>query len=74
MTSGDKASDALDVTVNTLVAKVVSRRNRARLAVVQMSGSNELVRNQGGELAEKFARDSGKLGALITATSRIRRT
>jgi len=31
-----------------------------------MSAFDELVKNQGGELAEKFARDSGTLGALIT--------
>jgi len=28
------------------------------------------VKNHGSELAEKFARDSGTLGALITVTSR----
>ena len=31
-----------------------------------MSAFDELVKNQGSELAEKFARDSGTLGALIT--------
>ena len=31
-----------------------------------MSAFDELVKNQGGELAEKFARDCGTLGALIT--------
>ena len=31
-----------------------------------MSAFDELVKNQGGELSEKFARDSGTLGALIT--------
>ena len=31
-----------------------------------MSAFDELVKNQGTELAEKFARDSGTLGALIT--------
>ena len=67
LTSGEKASDALDVTVNSLVAKVVSQTENAHDALsMQMSAFDELVKNQGGELAEKFARDSGTLGALIT--------
>ncbi|MFX6202078.1 hypothetical protein ABTF50_21995, partial [Acinetobacter baumannii] len=33
---------------------------------LQMSAFDELVKNQGSELVEKFARDSGTLGALIT--------
>ena len=67
LTSGDKASDALDVTVNTLVAKVISQTENAHDSLaLQMSAYDELVKNQGGELAEKFARDSGTLGALIT--------
>ena len=67
LTSGDKASDALDVTVNTLVAKVISQTENAHDSLaLQMSAFDELVKNQGGELAEKFARDSGTLGALIT--------
>src|ERR1700752_3587186 len=65
--SGDKASYALDVTVNSLVAKVVSQTETAHDSLsLQMSAFDDLVRNQGGELAEKFARDSGTLGALIT--------
>ena len=67
LTSGDKASDALDVTVNTLVAKVIGQTENAHDSLaLQMSAFDELVKNQGGELAEKFARDSGTLGALIT--------
>ena len=67
LTSGEKASDALDVTVNSLVAKVVSQTENAHDALsMQMSAFDELVKNQGGELAEKFARNSGTLGALIT--------
>ena len=67
MTSGDKASDALDVTVNTLVAKVISQTETAHDSLsLQMSAFDELVKNQGSELVEKFARDSGTLGALIT--------
>src|SRR5437764_776163 len=67
LTSGDKASDALDVTVNTLVAKVIGQTENAHDSLaLQMSAYDELVKNQGGELAEKFARDSGTLGALIT--------
>jgi hypothetical protein len=67
LTSGDKASDALDVTVNSLVAKVVSQTESAHDTLnLQMNAFDELVKNQGGELAEKFARDSGTLGALIT--------
>ena len=67
LTSGEKASDALDVTVNSLVAKVVSQTENAHDALsMQMSAFDELVKNQGGELAEKFARDFGTLGALIT--------
>jgi hypothetical protein len=66
ISSGDKASDALDVTVNSLVAKVISQTETAHDTLsLQMSAFDELVRNQGGELAEKFARDSGTLGALI---------
>jgi hypothetical protein len=67
LTSGDKASEALDVTVNSLVAKVVSQTENAHDSLsLQMNAFDELVKNQGGELAEKFARDSGTLGALIT--------
>jgi len=67
LTSGEKASDALDVTVNSLVAKVISQTESAHDALsMQMSSFDELVKGQGGELAEKFARDSGTLGALIT--------
>ena len=67
MTSGDKASEALDATVNTLVAKVVSQTETAHDSLsLQMSAFDELVKNQGTELVEKFARDSGTLGALIT--------
>src|SRR6266404_2553658 len=67
LTSGDKASEALDVTVNTLVAKVVGQTEAAHdTLALHMSAFDELVKNQGGKLAEKFARDSGTLGALIT--------
>ena len=67
LTSGEKASDALDVTANSLVAKVIGQTESAHDALsLQMSAFDELVKNQGGELAEKFARDSGTLGALIT--------
>src|SRR5246500_2207788 len=67
LSSGDKASDALDVTVNSLVAKVVGQTETAHDTLsLQMSAFDELVKNQGAELAEKFARDSGTLGALIT--------
>ncbi|WP_291848256.1 hypothetical protein [Bradyrhizobium sp.] len=67
MSSGDKASDALDVTVNTLVAKVVSQTETAHDSLsLQMNAFDELMKHQGGELAERFARDSGTLGALIT--------
>ena len=67
LSSGDKASEALDVTVNSLVAKVVSQTENAHDTLsLQMSAFDELVRDQGAELAEKFARDSGTLGALIT--------
>ncbi len=67
LSSGDKASDALDVTVNTLVAKVVGQTETAHDTLsLQMSAFDELMKNQGGDLAEKFARDSGTLGALIT--------
>ncbi|TMJ87657.1 MAG: hypothetical protein E6G79_03720 [Alphaproteobacteria bacterium] len=67
LSSGDKASEALDVSVNSLVAKVVSQTENAQDALsLKMSAFDELVKNQGGELAERFARDSGTLGALIT--------
>src|SRR6201995_476018 len=67
LSSGDKASDALDVTVNSLVAKVVGQTETAHDTLsLQMSAFDELVKNQGADLAEKFARDSGTLGALIT--------
>jgi Apolipoprotein A1/A4/E domain len=67
LSSGDKASDALDVTVNSLVAKVVSQTETAHDSLsLQIGAFDELVKNQGSELAEKFARDSGTLGALIT--------
>ncbi len=67
ISSGDKAGDALDVTVNSLVAKVVGQTETAHDTLsLQISAFDELVKNQGGELAEKFARDSGTLGALIT--------
>ena len=67
LTSGEKASDALDVTANSLVAKVIGQTESAHDALaLQLSAFDELVKNQGGELAEKFARDSGTLGALIT--------
>ena len=67
LTSGEKASDALDVTANSLVAKVIGQTESAHDALaLQISAFDELVKNQGGELAEKFARDSGTLGALIT--------
>ena len=57
MTSGDKASDALDVTVNSLVAKVLSQTETAHDSLsLQMSAFDELVKNQGSELVEKFAR------------------
>src|SRR5213078_4195284 len=67
LTSGDKASDALDVTVNSLIAKVVGQTETAHDSLsLQMSAFDELVKEQGAELAEKFSRDSGALGALIT--------
>ena len=67
LTSGDKASESLDATVNSLVAKVVSQTESAHDTLsLQMSAFDELMKNQGSELAEKFARDSGTLGALIT--------
>ncbi|WP_315831462.1 negative regulator of septation ring formation [Bradyrhizobium prioriisuperbiae] len=65
--SGDKANDALDGTINTLVAKVVSQTETAHDNLSsQMIAFDELMREQGSELAEKFSRDSGTLGALIT--------
>ena len=67
LTSGDKASESLDATVNALVAKVVNQTESAHDTLsLQMSAFDELMKNQGSELAEKFARDSGTLGALIT--------
>ena len=67
LTSGDKVSESLDVTVNTLVAKVASQTESSHEALSSRIASFEtLMREQGGELAEKFARDSGTLGALIT--------
>ena len=55
LSSGDKASDALDVTVNTLVAKVISQTETAHDTLsLQMNAFDELVKNQGGELAEKI--------------------
>jgi hypothetical protein len=63
LTSGDKASEALDVTVNSLVSRMVSQTETAHDSLsLQMSAFDELVKNQGAELAEKFARDSGTLG------------
>src|SRR4029079_16577456 len=51
----------------SLVAKVVSQTETAHDTLsLQMSAFDELVKNQGADLAEKFARDSGTLGALIT--------
>lgn len=67
LVSGDKAADSLDVTVNTLVAKVVSQTETAHDALTgQINSFEGLVKDQGAELAERFARDSGTLGALIT--------
>lgn len=67
LNSGDKAGDALDATVNALVAKVIGQTETAHDTLsLQISAFDELVKNQGSELAEKFARDSGTLGALIT--------
>src|SRR5258707_2019758 len=67
LTSGDKASESLDATVNALVAKVVSQTESAHDTLsLQMSTFDELMKNQGGELAEKFARDSGTHGAWST--------
>ena len=67
LVSGDKASESLDVTVNTLVAKVVSQTETAHDALaVQLNSFEGMVKEQGSELAERFARDSGTLGALIT--------
>src|SRR6202023_1373141 len=67
LNSGDKASEALDVTASALVAKVIGQAEATHdTLALQMSAFDELVKNQGGELAEKFARDSGMLGALIT--------
>ena len=63
----DKATEALDVTVNSLVGKVVSQTENAHDSLsLQMSAFDELVKDKGAELVEKFARDSGTLGALIT--------
>ncbi|HEX3869580.1 MAG TPA: hypothetical protein VHV77_04005, partial [Pirellulales bacterium] len=54
LTSGDKASEALDVTVNSLVAKVVSQTETAHDSLsLQMSAFDELVKNQGGDLADR---------------------
>lgn len=67
LTSGDKAGEALDVTVNALVAKVVSQTESSHETLAERIGAFEnLLKEQGGELSEKFARDSGTLGALIT--------
>src|SRR5438445_13579505 len=46
--AGDKASEALDVTVNSLVAKVVGQTETAHDALsLKMSAFDELVKNQG---------------------------
>lgn len=67
LSSGEKASEALDVTVNTLVAKVVSQTESSHdTLITQIATFDTLMKQQGAELAEKFARDSGTLGALIT--------
>ena len=67
LVSGDKASEALDVTVNTLVAKVVGQTETSHdILTAQIATFEGLIKEQGAELAEKFARDSGTLGALIT--------
>src|SRR6185312_4920498 len=67
ISTGDKAIDALDATVNSLVGKVVSQTENAHDSLsLQMNAFDQLVKDQGAELAEKFARDSGTLGALIT--------
>ncbi|WP_180490046.1 hypothetical protein, partial [Escherichia fergusonii] len=67
LSSGDKAGEALDVTINTLVAKVVSQTESAHETLSNQIGLFDgIVKEHGNELAEKFARDSGTLGALIT--------
>src|SRR5258708_35886171 len=48
LASGDKASDALAVTVNTLVAKVVSQTETPHdTLTLQMTASNNLLKQQG---------------------------
>lgn len=67
LVSGDKAGESLDATVNSLVAKVVSQTETAHDALASQLNSFEgIIKEQGAELAERFARDSGSLGALIT--------
>ena len=63
LTSGNKATEALDTTINSLVERSETARDKLSQ---QMSAFDELVKDQGTALAEKFARDSGTLGALIT--------
>src|SRR5262249_22643075 len=65
VTSGDRANESLEQTVSSLVSKVATQTETAHdVLSVQISAFEDLVRNQGSELAEKFARDSGTLGAL----------
>jgi hypothetical protein len=67
LVSGDKAGESLDATVNALVAKVVSQTETAHDALTeQLNSFDGIIKVQGAELAERFARDSGTLGALIT--------
>ncbi|MBI3699942.1 MAG: hypothetical protein HY242_05780 [Afipia sp.] len=67
LVSGDKASESLDATVNAMVEKVVSQTETAHEALSgQITSFEGLIKEQGAELAERFARDSGTLGALIT--------
>ncbi|MET0906991.1 MAG: hypothetical protein ABWY10_13005, partial [Tardiphaga sp.] len=58
LTSGDKASESLEATVTALAAKVASQTETTHDTLsLQMNSFEQLVKDQGYELAERFSRD-----------------
>lgn len=65
--SGEKANITLQTTIADLVGKTIGNAEEVHEKLTtQIQSFEELVKDRGGELAERLTRDSTMLGSLIT--------
>lgn len=67
VSSGEKANATLETTITDLVGRTIGNAESVHEKLTtQIQGFEDLIKDRGGELAERLARDSTMLGSLIT--------